>query len=613
MSSAPKAEAADTGEIDQNDIDALLGGSEAASPPASKAEAADTGEIDQSDIDALFGNSKAASPPAAPAAPPSNGGPVDQAEIDALFGDLGTETVVSGGGGGGGDTSDIDQLFDEFTEDAKSKPSETKPFTPEEVDFTELMADEGKGGDESFTLGEDDFGLNSTDFTLGTDETAPASEELFGEDEATQALPDFLATAPSAGEEATDMGDENPKFAMPPHFLASATGKAARIGAALLMVALLAGGGYLFLIRSKKPAIMAPPSGQQQVAAVEEPAANTAPQAVGHTYQMPKGGGEVPIQLTAEDKEKDHLTFEITVPPAHGRLSGELPKVVYLPNNDFPGEDRFTFLASDGKAVSQPVDIVITGPNLSHKPPTALARARVPKKPQLRAEDIDITMRSTDTLDLDWRRIWKEANRAPFGANVSVEIVGKDVHGHLTQDGPDHHRYQPDPYFSGREHIKYRFRRGKTVSKTRTVRLTLEMGTPPPEIHLAPLASSYQVGTRVTLDASATRDEKRQSLHFTWQQTSGTPVRLRPQNAEGSIVSFVVPSSFHTSAQSGPVLRLTATDENGQESSKEVRITTVSRRQTALWRGTPDGRVSLEPDCPEGQCPGRLLPWPYPN
>jgi len=609
-------------EIDQADLDALFGGT-AETPPATAAAAGgDESPVSQDDIDALFGGGdeatvvapevEAAAPPPASAAAPSSGGPVDQAEIDALFGDFGSETEAVAGAPGGAEQNEIDQLFSEFTSDA---PAEEKPFKSEEVDFTDMM-EEGKGGDEAFTLGDDDFSLNSSDFTLDVGAAVEtggdaAAEDIFGDEEATQALPDFLAS--DAGTQDTmEISQEEKKFAFPFHIPEAMKGKTA-MGAALLVVLLLVG-GYLFLKRGgKEPAIVLPPT-EQQVAALDVAGeVNTAPKAISTTYQMPKGGGEVPILLTAEDKEDDALTFEVTVPPAHGRLSGELPKVIYLPNKDFPGEDRFTFLASDGKAISDPMDIVISGPNLSGKAATAVAKAVRPKKVPVLAENVDITMRSTDTLDLDWRRIWQEANHAPFGANVGVEIIAQDLHGSLIKNGPARHRYQPDPYFSGRESIKYRFKRGKTVSKTREVRLALEMGAPPPQIRLAPLASAYHVGERVVMDASASRDEDRQSLRFAWEQTGGTPVRIDAMNPEGSIISFVVPSSFYSASQSGPTLRLTAIDSSGQQTSQEVSITTVSRRKTALWRGTASGRVALEPDCPQGRCPGRLLPWPYPN
>ena len=62
----------------------------------------------------------------------------------------------------------------------------------------------------------------------------------------------------------------------------------------------------------------------------------------------------VEITLSAGDPEGDPLTFTIVTPPAHGTLSGTLPNLVYTPDPEFEGEDRFTFRASDGAEQQQP-------------------------------------------------------------------------------------------------------------------------------------------------------------------------------------------------------------------------------------------------------------------
>ncbi len=73
----------------------------------------------------------------------------------------------------------------------------------------------------------------------------------------------------------------------------------------------------------------------------------------------------VEITLSAGDPEGDPLTFTIVTPPAHGTLSGTLPNVIYTPDPDFEGEDRFTFRASDGLNNSNlaSVDIWVWGVN----------------------------------------------------------------------------------------------------------------------------------------------------------------------------------------------------------------------------------------------------------
>jgi hypothetical protein len=76
-------------------------------------------------------------------------------------------------------------------------------------------------------------------------------------------------------------------------------------------------------------------------------------------------------------------------------------------------------------------------------------------------------------------------------------------------------------------------------------------------------------------------------------------------NEEGSMVSFVMPSFFYTEADAGPSFMLTARDETGKTDTLHVKVSVVSRRQAALWRGE-NGLIADDPPMS-----GRMLPWPY--
>jgi hypothetical protein len=54
------------------------------------------------------------------------------------------------------------------------------------------------------------------------------------------------------------------------------------------------------------------------------------------------------ITLSAGDPDGDDLTFIIVSPPQHGTLTGSGVNLVYTPDPDYSGDDRFTFRASDG-------------------------------------------------------------------------------------------------------------------------------------------------------------------------------------------------------------------------------------------------------------------------
>ncbi len=71
------------------------------------------------------------------------------------------------------------------------------------------------------------------------------------------------------------------------------------------------------------------------------------------------------ITLSASDPDDDPLTFRITNQPDDGTLSGTPPNVVYTPQKDFAGADRFTYEVADdrGARASEEVPVRVTPSN----------------------------------------------------------------------------------------------------------------------------------------------------------------------------------------------------------------------------------------------------------
>ncbi len=78
---------------------------------------------------------------------------------------------------------------------------------------------------------------------------------------------------------------------------------------------------------------------------------NVAPFAIAQQLQTAVNTS-VPVTLTGDDLERDPITFAIATQPAHGRLQGLEPNIVYVPNQDFEGLDSFTYTVNDGTATS---------------------------------------------------------------------------------------------------------------------------------------------------------------------------------------------------------------------------------------------------------------------
>jgi hypothetical protein len=635
---------ADSMELDQSDIDDLLGGgSEMTGSELDDGsdDEADAMELDQSAIDDLLGGGSemTGSELDDGSDDEADGMELDQSAIDDLLGG-GSDSDSSGGGGeleldqsdiddllGGGSEMSGNELDDggdllnssdsEFdTEDSGSGSDEPDPFLAEEVDFDEIL-EEGNDDDESFSLGADDDGIDVDEFDFedtvqgetSFDGGSSTTDDDDDDDELTEFLPPDNATK----------NKNKKKFKMPAFMASIDKFKKPAAGIAVLGLILLIGtGGYMhfFKDKSKDAAIV---DGQDNKIAEngKQTAVNSPPMVMGSNYQMDDQGGEISIFLMAEDDDGDPLNYNITKAPEHGRLSGTAPALTYLPNREFPGVDQFNFIANDGKEMSSLASVVITGPDLT-EPKVKVVKKLGPKIPIVAAGDFTLTTISTEPLTINWRNICAEINKSGCDSKVKVEVVRKKIHGQLAKLNSYKYRYTPDPYFSGRDKIKYRFKLGGFRSGVKTLGIKVAMGDPRPVVKIKPMAKKvFRVGESVRLDASLSRDESRDLLNFKWEQLSGVPIQIEQINDEGSIVSFIVPSSFYTVEYPQQVLKVTATDLSGQQASKKIKIrighnASSSRQRTALWRGLDDGEVDTEPDCSAaGNCPGSLLPWPY--
>ena len=592
----------DGGELDQSDIDALLGGGAAAPVSAAGGGGEGFAELDQSDIDSLLGGGEGPAVAAAPTA--GDDFDLDQSDIDGLFASAGDKTSSAEAamteGLGAPSKDDLDSLFSDMGGDELDRPKT--------VNFAEVAQD-GGGKEDNFGL-PDDGGFDDDEFDFGdlpdipdegtnADGTEPqrgmGEEDIFATASPVGAMPDFLAeaTMDKSREKPSASGTDHP-FAPPPK-----AGKKKGMAVAVLCLLLLAGGGGYFFMKNKKGVmpVPVPPPAQEKVVAPEVPPVVVAPMAPANVppvanesrWRMAKPNEALPIELSGSDENNDPLKFEIVTPPKFGRLSGELPKVTYLPNKDFPGEDTFEFRVSDGQAASAPAKVGVMGPE-EVKPAVAEAPKECPpeERPVVAVKNMHLKTLSTAPLTINWKKIWAAANTEPFDGKVSVEILGgPPLRGSLHRLDRSRHRYEPDRYFGGKEEVRYRFKAAGVYSKAGKLIITVKRNDKPPVLAMRTVAYSYKVGETVVLDAGLTRDDSPGGVRYSWEQVAGPPVQLEKRHGEDSVVSFVVPSSFRAEQKPRIVIRLTVTDPGGQRASKEVAILPVSKRQTALW-GIPE-------------------------
>ena len=599
------------GEVDQSDIDSLLSSGD-------DSGGGEDAELDQSDIDSLLSSGD------------DDDAELDQSDIDSLLSD--TEEPETEAYELEPDQGEIDELFSEVE---SGELAGEDPFQAEEIDFKDAI-DDDSGDDAAFdesAFDADEFGLDDDipDIPLDdSDDTTIFDTDDELPEEPTQLVDPMPADQPQAA------GSKLPQIAIP----AILFNRKVQGGIGAILILLIVVGVYLFKGEEEvahqpvqqdivQPA--APPKAPEaapQTTQVAKQAPNTAPMVNDTIVKIKQGANELAISLWARDSENDRLDYEILSLPEHGRLSGKAPDLIYLPNKNFPGEDTFVFRVNDGQDFSDPGTVRIMAPEpvfatkmapqmpVQVKQPVVTA---VPAKPKtirskqliIAAPNKSFSLSSTENVLIDWEELWVASNYLPYTSDVKVEILAKNLHGKLKKVNNSLFDYYPDKYYGGQEYITYRFKLAKLKSKVKKLKFNIKMGNPAPEIKLEKLATNYDPGETVMIDASGSRDEHRENLKFSWEQISGVPVQLEFLNEEESQVAFVVPSTFNTVADPGPILRLTAVDKTGKKDVQQIKVATRSRRQNAVWRGLVSGGIAEEPLCPYGNCPGGLLPWPY--
>jgi hypothetical protein len=69
------------------------------------------------------------------------------------------------------------------------------------------------------------------------------------------------------------------------------------------------------------------------------------------------------IKLNAKDADGDNLSFTIVDDPSNGQLGNVNPStntVTYTPDEDYSGEDNFTFIVNDGTIDSNEATVSIS-------------------------------------------------------------------------------------------------------------------------------------------------------------------------------------------------------------------------------------------------------------
>lgn len=142
---------------------------------------------------------------------------------------------------------------------------------------------------------------------------------------------------------------------------------------------------------------------------------NDAPVSVAETVST-KEDKALEIELKGTDPDRDNLIYTLMSEPENGTLTGNAPNVVYQPNEDYFGEDSFTFKVNDSVLDSTNATISINVEAVNDAP--------VGNEETIFAIEDQITNFTVSATDIE-------------GDNISYTLISQPKNGVLTGELPN--------------------------------------------------------------------------------------------------------------------------------------------------------------------------------
>jgi DNA-binding beta-propeller fold protein YncE len=164
------------------------------------------------------------------------------------------------------------------------------------------------------------------------------------------------------------------------------------------------------------------------------------------------------ITLTGSDPENDELNYKIVSNPSNGKLNGTAPKLEYVPNPNFFGDDSFTFSVKDGFLESNVGKITIKVESVND-PPIANTQSVTINEDAA----INITLTGSD-IESD---------------TLIYNITKYPPNGYLSGNPPNM-QYKPNFGFFGTDTFAFSVNDGTTNSEPATITIIINKINEPP-------------------------------------------------------------------------------------------------------------------------------------
>lgn len=176
--------------------------------------------------------------------------------------------------------------------------------------------------------------------------------------------------------------------------------------------------------------------------------ANSAPNARNTTFTV-ESGVIAHITLNATDTDGDKLEYCVLSQPVHGLLSGSAPEMTYEPDDEYAGQDGFTFVASDGNDDSQVATVSITVKGSGEQQATVSQQAQR-DEPNGNPVAYSQTVEASEDSPASFRLTASD----PDGDWLQYSILSDPLHGTLSGSAPDL-TYTPDAEYFGQDSIVF--------------------------------------------------------------------------------------------------------------------------------------------------------------
>ena len=195
------------------------------------------------------------------------------------------------------------------------------------------------------------------------------------------------------------------------------------------------------------------------------------------------------IVLNASDVDNEYLTYSIENYPAHGRITGIPPNLIYIPEPDYTGTDEFTFKANDGLIDSQSARCQIQILSMNDNPSAN-----------------DMTLTITENQALTFTLTANDNENDP----LTYMIISSPQNGYLSGTLPGC-EYTPNYGYSGTDTFTFKVFDGMLYSEPATVNINVIANNTQPSASNQTIILFENDSVAITL---AGDDPDKDALHF---------------------------------------------------------------------------------------------------